>query len=210
MEWYLRRTVRTYDEIVSDYVQSTAHLRPQAEFEAFCQAIEPRGLVIDAGCAWGRDCRAFHEAGFDVVGIDLSDEMLKYARNYAPGCLFMRTDVRHIPSIEAVVDGIWCCATLLHLKRTQVNVALKEFYRVLRPGGICYIQLKSGTGQGMTRQSFAQSHPRYFTYFTLDEMTGCCEFAGFSLVAAHSYNERERNGREARDQDQVCVLARKR
>src|SRR6266568_7120375 len=147
MEDYVQMTIKTYDEIAQNYVETTKAIRPSIEFDQFCQAVRPKGRVLDAGCAWGRDSQAFYERGFEVIGVDLSANLLEIARKFAPNCTFIQADIRQIPLADNYVDGIWCVATLLHLKRSEVPKALAELRRVLREGAPCFIQVKRGSGE---------------------------------------------------------------
>jgi len=187
-------------------VNTTSDIRPQPEFEAFCQAIKPEGKVLDIGCAWGRDSKSFFERGFSVIGVDLSSEMLKIAKKLAPGCSFVLADLRSLPLADNCADGIWCCATLLHLKRSEIIKALLEFKRVLRANAPCYIQVKKGTGEEIVGQSFSQGKQRFFTYFHENEIRVICQSAGFRIINEHIYNEKDRHGPNSRDQEQLCFL----
>jgi SAM-dependent methyltransferase len=52
---------------------------------AFCAALAPEGAaVLDAGCGTGRVAIELARRGFDVVGVDVSEEMLAVAREVAP------------------------------------------------------------------------------------------------------------------------------
>src|SRR5579863_3166678 len=132
MEDYLKATIETYDRIAQGYVHTTQNIRPQLEFDAFCQAVIPQGQILDVGCAWGRDCQALAERGFSVTGVDLSAQMLKLAKDFAPTCTFLQADLRKIPLNDHCVDGIWCCASILHLERSEALQALTEFKRLLK------------------------------------------------------------------------------
>lgn len=208
LEDYLRITVETYNLITHDYVETTRDIPPQPEFDAFCRSVAQGGQILDAGCAWGRDCREFSTLDFSVIGVDLSCELLKIAISYAPACSFLLADLRNLPLPTKSVDGIWCCATLLHLKHTQISRALVEFHRVLRPGATCYIQVKKGLGEGFVGGSFSQGKPRFFSYFQEDELSALCVSSGFHVVDVHVYDELDRYGSKGRDQEQLCFLIR--
>ncbi len=154
MERYLKETIKTYNEIASDYVQATSLLQPREEFKIFSQMVITGKIILDAGCGGGRDCKAFVEQGFQVIGIDLSTQMLKIAKNTAPECQFQQADLRKIPLEDNSIDAIWCCASLLHLKRSEVSRALLEFKRVLKEKAICCILVKKGTGENSSRIVF--------------------------------------------------------
>jgi ubiquinone/menaquinone biosynthesis C-methylase UbiE len=182
LERYLKKTIKTYNRIASSYVQATYNRQPKEEFHVFSQMIMAGKTILDAGCGGGRDCKAFAERGFHVIGIDLSAEMLKIARNLAPGCEFQQADLRKIPLPNNSIDGIWCCASLLHLKRKEVHNALIEFKRVLKEKAVCCILVKKGTGEKFVRDSRSQGKPRFYSYFQPDEVRDLCQSLGFVIL----------------------------
>ena len=68
----------------------------------------------------------------DQAGIARS--VLAIAGQALPGRL-MQADLRSVPLAAASLDGIWCCAAMLHVPEDQTMMVLNEFRRVLRPGG---------------------------------------------------------------------------
>ena len=88
---------------------------------------------LDAGCGTGTLSRwLVHERGFSVVAIDGSEQMLQRA-SQAKGLEYRRADVvdTHLP--DCSFDGVLCSSVLEYL--SSVERALREFWRVLRPGG---------------------------------------------------------------------------
>ena len=208
MEKYLKKTVETYNRILPNYIENTSQLQPRQEFDAFCSAVVPQGVVLDVGCAWGRDCQSFTKHDFTVIGLDLSKEMLEFAKNFAPTCTFYEADLRKIPLNDTSVDGIWCCASLLHLKRSQVSRALKEFRRVLKTGAVCCVLVKKGVGERVDNK-YSANNPRFFTYFHEDEIRTRLLATHFSILDARVTNEKDTGRPGSHDQEWIYFLARK-
>ena len=61
--------------------------------------------------------------------------------------------------ISNYYNGIWACASILHLSRIEISDVLKRISNALKPGGILYTSFKYGTFEGMRNN-------RYFTDFT--------------------------------------------
>lgn len=98
---------------------------------------EPGARVLDVGCGAGRTTRPLHERGFDVVGIDLSEEMIRTARTLFPGIDFRVGDATDLSfpadRFEYVLfshNGL----DYIHPERKRLQ-ALSELHRVLVPGG---------------------------------------------------------------------------
>jgi SAM-dependent methyltransferase len=92
-----------------------------------------RGRALDAACGTGRHTRRLVKLGHEVVGIDLSGEMLNVARANVPEATFLEADLRHIPVDDGGFDLVVCGLALAHLADLDAGVA--ELGRVLRPGG---------------------------------------------------------------------------
>jgi 2-polyprenyl-3-methyl-5-hydroxy-6-metoxy-1,4-benzoquinol methylase len=80
----------------------------------FLRHVPASGRILDAGCGVGRDALAFAEHGF-VMGFDASAEMVRMARERV-GDL---AEIRQMRSEEVAwreeFDGVWACASLLHV-----------------------------------------------------------------------------------------------
>jgi hypothetical protein len=57
--------------------------------------------------------------------------------------------VRRFEDVDEVeaFDGIWCCASLLHVPLVAMPATLDRLWRGLRPGGTLYVSFKHGTGE---------------------------------------------------------------
>ena len=71
--------------------------------------------------------------------------MLAIAAEALPGHV-MRADLRSLPMAGETLDGIWCCAALLHVPLHETMDVLAEIRRVLRHGG--HLALVTALGQG--------------------------------------------------------------
>ena len=91
------------------------------------------GVALDAACGTGRFAEFLVRSGHEVIGVDVSPEMLGYARRRAPGAEFCLAPLDQLPLPDDSVDVIVCTLALVHVPRLQPVLA--EFARVLRPGG---------------------------------------------------------------------------
>ena len=209
MEDYLTLTIETYNSIASDYVRITHDRQPQREFNDFCQCIVSGGLVLDAGCGGGRDCQAFGEKGFQVVGVDLSEKMLQIAQASVKNCTFIQADLRKIPLDDDSIDGIWCCASLLHLKHSEVPTALTEFRRVLKKDAVCCILMKEGSGEEFVQDDLSQGLQRFYCYFREDEMCQLCLSLNFRILSSHTAPEKGNHLSSKHERSWVGLLVQK-
>ena len=206
---YLAATIATYDRTVEQYIQSTANLVLYEEIEKFTKLLPPKARMLDAGCAWGRDSKIFVERGYDVTGIDLSEGFLFEARKRVPDAKFVNMDLRSMDFPANSFEGIWACASLLHLTLPDIQKVLDDFCRILTPGGIVFLHVKRGLGDKIGKQTHTVEGERHFVYLEPEKLNAMTELAGFSIVETYLFSERERYGPERRDMWWVMTFAQK-
>jgi SAM-dependent methyltransferase len=92
----------------------------------------PAGVALDAACGTGRHARHLVELGHEVVGIDLTPEMLSRAFANVPQATFLEADLRDIPADDDRFDLVVCGLALAHLP--ALDAGISELARVTKPG----------------------------------------------------------------------------
>lgn len=95
----------------------------------------PPGLVIDAGCGPGHWADYLNRQGRQCLGIDLAAQFLHQATRRFSATSFVRADLTALPVRSNIAAGILAWYSLIHLPAEQFWAALREFHRVLVPGG---------------------------------------------------------------------------
>lgn len=111
---------------------------------------DARGLtVLDAGCGSGRYLRELNTRGAHAVGMDRSPEMLARARTVT--ARVARADLRALPFAAMSIDLVVCALALGDF--AEIELALTETARVLRPGGavIYSVVHPAGEAEGWSR-----------------------------------------------------------
>jgi hypothetical protein len=93
---------------------------------------------------------AFAKRGYEVVAFDAAEAMVRLARervgNRAAVHLMQFQDLQW----RNEFDGIWTCASLLHVPQASFGDIARRLAAALRPGGAWYMSFKVGTGQRVT------------------------------------------------------------
>lgn len=138
-------TQHFYDENGSEYFQQTHALNMDHLYEPFLQLIRPNGKILDAGCGSGRDTKRFRQLGFEVTAIEASITMARLASTYS-GQVVNLTKFEDL-QYEEEFDGVWACASLVHVPLSSINVVMKRMWSALKCDGYWFMSFKSGYGE---------------------------------------------------------------
>lgn len=167
------RTLEFYDEHAARYCRDTLKVDMRRSRAQFLEFVPQGGRILDAGCGSGRDSSAFRTTGYKVTAIDASPAMVRVARRR--GVPARVKSFQQIDEVEAF-DGIWACASLLHVPRANVVAVLRRLKRALRRHGVLYITLKYGTGESVGADG------RFFSYYTPKDFGKRLQRAGLRPV----------------------------
>lgn len=93
--------------------------------------------LLDVGCGTGYHMARYRKRGFEVSGVDGSEEMLKRAREINPGVEFRHADVDALPYQTGSFDFVMCIEVLRYLPDPVASI--REMARVLKPGGVALV-----------------------------------------------------------------------
>jgi len=129
------------------FVDGQPQSATDAQVDCLLDALEPRSRVLDLACATGRHAVALALRGFDIVGVDISERHLEQARDRAAAAgatlSFVADDMRDLrafddASFDAVVSVY---SSFGFLPDDDNRRALAQVGRVLRPGGVLFIDV---------------------------------------------------------------------
>jgi SAM-dependent methyltransferase len=114
-------------------------------YERFLPLVKQGGRILDAGCGSGRDTLAFLQRGYQVDAFDGSSEMVRRASTLTGIEVrrLMFESLLDTPLLEKY-DGIWCCASLLHVERERLPFVMGALRHSLAPGASMYVSFKHG------------------------------------------------------------------
>jgi superfamily II DNA or RNA helicase/HKD family nuclease len=141
----MNENVEYYSQNAGSFFASTVDVDMSELREEFLAKLPAGGRILDAGCGSGRDAKAFALRGFDVIAFDASPELAELASAH---CGF-DVAVRSFSAVDEIdaYDGIWSCASLLHVATQEMAATIGLLWRALRPGGCLYLNFKLGSGE---------------------------------------------------------------
>jgi ubiquinone/menaquinone biosynthesis C-methylase UbiE len=142
-------TSRSFDRAAGYYDQTRPLLEPIAShgMQAILDITGPGARVLEVGAGTGRISIPLLERGLDLIGCDLSSQMLRRLQGKLPSARIAQSDAVYLPFPAASFDNV-LTAHVLHLIPSWREV-LREFRRVLRPGG-AYLNVSTWAPVGVS------------------------------------------------------------
>ena len=189
-----QRTVQAYethqDRYLKEWNRRTYKVPPH--LKAWVAHLPKTGVLLDLGCGPGQDMRFLSRQGFLVYGVDLTWPFLQAARKRAPRLPFVQTDMRVLPFLPHVFDGVWAAASLIHLPKAQTRGLLKNLFRITKPNGWLAITVMYGREVGVPKQQWIPG--RYLAKWFKSELNAAVRTARWEVVSLERVRNRERKG----------------
>lgn len=154
-------TLTFYQNNAKEYAAETAAVDFSATQERFLQYLPKGSHILDFGCGSGRDSRYFLARGYAVTATDGCAEFVSLASKLTG----LKVEQMLFSELSAVdeFDGVWACASMLHLPKDELVDVLHRICTALKAGGYFYTSFKYGSFEG-------EINGRYFTYLTEDSL----------------------------------------
>jgi len=166
-------TDRFYEDHAVEYFSGTSGAQTQFVLDRFLSHLPANAAILDAGCGSGRDLKYFHSRGHCALGIDASTALVQMAAEYSGApCEVVR--IERI-SYEERFDGVWACASLLHLPRDAFRPALRSLNRALKRGGTLFMAVQEGQGEAILPDG------RLYVYYSEDDIRRSLDAAGLAV-----------------------------
>lgn len=138
-------TIDFYNQQSQAFFEQTVHVDMQEIYEPFLALLSPGSHLLDAGCGSGRDTKAFLDRGYQVTAIDASEAMVQLSSELTGQRTLLMSFTEM--AFACCFDGIWACASLLHVPLSEIHPVIEQFARALKPKGIWYLSFKLGNGE---------------------------------------------------------------
>jgi ubiquinone/menaquinone biosynthesis C-methylase UbiE len=159
--------VSTYNKIADTYTnQYFNDLTDTPYIDKFINTIQFNAKILDIGCGPGTFSRYLKEKGFDVKGIDLSEEMLHIAENKLPDIKFKLMDMRQISYPDESFDGLFAAYSLIHIPSEEAHDTLEGFHRILKPAGKIMIIVQGGESDRIADEPLKKGEKIFINFFT--------------------------------------------
>jgi cyclopropane fatty-acyl-phospholipid synthase-like methyltransferase len=184
----IRQNRRAYGRIASEWEKRLAAAYDHALHDQ-CRALFLTHLkgtrVLDAGCGLGLDSLAFAAAGLRVTASDIAEQFLQRLHGQHPRVTLAAMDMTSPCFAPESFDGIYACASFLHVPRELAALALAGFANMLAPEGILFLHHVRST-QGLLSYDvddlLIRGNPAVCYCHSEDEMAGLLAAVGFQIL----------------------------
>ena len=141
-------TDRYYREQALAYAESTLNVDMSEIYDRFLSYLPKPAKILDAGSGSGRDTLAFRNLGNHVDAFDASPALCAFSTQLTGVPARVQT-FQNFES-EPVYDGIWACASLLHVQTAELSDAVRRLVHAIKPRGALYMSFKHGSGERLS------------------------------------------------------------
>ena len=147
-----------YESNAERYAAETFSADMSEKYQRFLPLLKKGAKILDVGSGSGRDAFYFQKHGYQVTALEPSKNLGREIRKVFSGEIVC-SDIQSYQSTERY-DGIWACASLIHLQEEEILCFFKKIDMYLNDNGIVYTSGKSGISTGEVEDG------RFFLEFT--------------------------------------------
>ena len=147
-----------YESNAERYAAETISADMSEQYQRFLPLLKDGVRLLDVGSGSGRDACYFQKQGYQVTALEPSNNLCREIRKVFSGEI-MCSDIQNYQPAERY-DGIWACASLIHLQEEEVLCFFRKIDMYLNDNGIVYASGKSGISTGEVADG------RFFLEFT--------------------------------------------
>ena len=133
-------SIEFYEKNAQSYFDSTVDADLRKIYSRFTNLLPADARILDAGCGSGRDIKYFLSKGYQVDAFDASKKMAQLATEYS-GIKVINSTFDSFTSREKY-NGIWACASLVHIPRKEIDRTLSTLCSHLDEDGVLYFSMK--------------------------------------------------------------------
>ena len=142
-----------YSEHSQEYIDNTINADMANLYSFFLNWLNKDSKrIMDLGFGSGRDSLYFKSLGYSVCSIDPTKEFCDNA---------VKLGLEEVRCISAQkldysneFNGIWACASLLHIPSNELNDVFKKCFKSLKTNGIMYVSFKYGNFEGIRNERY--------------------------------------------------------
>lgn len=174
--------IPTYNKIADAYTKQYFNdLTDIPYVDKFLQTLPEGAKLLDIGCGPGTFTKHLKQKGFEVEGVDLSEEMIKIAKEKVSEVSFSLMDMRKLDYPDSSFDGLLVAYSLIHIASEEIPATLEGFNRILKPNGSIMIIAQGGKPDQIVDEPLKAGEKVFINFFTKERLVNFLKQAGFDI-----------------------------
>ncbi|WP_164842507.1 class I SAM-dependent DNA methyltransferase [Actinoplanes solisilvae] len=198
--------MEVFDQLAEKYQGEHSHNPFQSALVERIAALLPGGTsVLDLGCGTGvPTAKVLTESDHRVVGVDVSEGMLRLAREQVPAAEFVHADFSALADDFGRFEAVTAFFSLLMLSKADIERTLDKAYGWLQPGGYLAIGMVNFDGDSLPFEFLGV--PVTVSGYLQPDLAAVLEAHGFTVDSIETVSFTPADGPE---ESQIFALARK-
>ncbi len=181
----MSNNIKYYNKNFDKYIKESINADMSLLYNEFEKYLKKNASILDLGCGSGRDSLYFSNKGFNVTSLDGSIKMIDYLKSKLKNEIVFSVFEEY--KTEKKFDGIWACASLLHVKKENMKDIILKYIDLLSINGIFFMSFK-------LRNKDFEKDGRVFTCFSEDSFKILLsEFLNIEIIKIIVTNDVRRN-----------------
>jgi ubiquinone/menaquinone biosynthesis C-methylase UbiE len=194
-----------YDRAAHSYAESFYHELYSKPLDVklldlFCDRVDPKFPVCEIGCGPGEISSYLKYKGLDMIGIDISAEMIRIAKKLNPAIKFQTGDVFKLDFSNNSFSGVLAPFLFVNHEFKEIRKGIKEINRVLISGGIFYMTFHTDGDRIAVEDFLVEQNPLEFIFLNVDEVLELLINCGFEIIESivrYPYKDVEHQNKRA-------------
>lgn len=190
-------TIKTYDLSAKNYENKFMDLHLYKDtLEFFSELIIPSSNVLDLACGPGNIAKFLldRKPQLNIIGIDLSQEMIKLAKNNVPNAEFYIHDIRALNFESEKFDVIITSFCLPYLYDAEAKEFIDNISKNIVNDGYIYLSTMEGKGHDFETASFTEGNQLFINYYSEEFLKDLFQRNNLEIVKLFKQDYHERDG----------------
>ncbi|NMM48558.1 class I SAM-dependent DNA methyltransferase [Marinigracilibium pacificum] len=172
------------DQYFEKFMDQNEYLEEIKKFLETLPSKNPK--VLDVACGPGNLSKLILDQNprIELIGIDLSENMISLAKKNNPDSIFKIMDIRNLNKIKEVFDGIVCGFGIPYLDRNETELFINNCYKKLKANGILYLSYIEGDpkNSGYFKGSDGSDDDMFINYHEFNFISKLLKENNFKLI----------------------------
>ena len=187
MGQHLSKVEKLYDTVAEEYAETFSgehekKPKDQEMLRRFSREIGDKTPVWDFACGPGQTTKYLKDLGIEISGLDLSEKILQQARAIHPEINFRKGNILELEFSDDSIAGVVAFYAIVHFTKEQVEIAFREVFRVLQPGGTFLFTYHVGQDTIHIKEFLGKKVSIHFMLCTTDFICHCLKKSGFEEI----------------------------